>query len=204
MDNFKSTFCLLDQANAKPDADKGDVEIYVLGLFDTVNSVGIFDIPFKKRLRIPEAYGTAKHIRHAVAIDERRVKFKAALLSQATQAKDVKQVEDVKEVFFPDNHSDVGGGCLVPGREDALKAELPLREAKGDSALSKLFRRHGMPSVDPSKDPLQLSDIPLKWMIDELEKLPDDSITWNKEKDNFLRNLERIQPRASVLRFMIN
>ena len=49
---------------------------------------------------VPEVVGTAEHVRHAVAIDERRVKFKVALLAQDKQdAEAVK--EDHKEVWFP-------------------------------------------------------------------------------------------------------
>ena len=38
-----------------------------------------------------------------------------------------------------------------------------------------------------NEDPFQLSDIALKWMIDELDLLPDDQILWNKSKDNFTK-----------------
>ena len=43
-------------------------------------------------------------------------------------------------------------------------------------------------------DPLQLSDLALKWMIDELDALPlihpDDKISWNEHKDIFFKNYQ--------------
>ena len=43
-----------------------------------------------------------------MSIDERRCKFKPALLQQDIRtAADTKHEEDIKEVFFPGNHGDV-------------------------------------------------------------------------------------------------
>lgn len=103
--------------------------------------------------------------RHAVSIDERRCKFKPALLQQdKRQAKIDHEADDIKEVFFPGNHGDIGGGWL----------------AKGEKAVSE------------SEDSLQLSDLALEWMISELDALPikhpTDQISWNEHKDIFLKN----------------
>lgn len=72
--------------------------------------------------------------------------------------------DDIKEVFFPGNHGDVGGGW----------------PAKGNNA------------EDEANDPVQLSDLALEWMIAELDALPakhpTDQIDWNKHKDTFLTN----------------
>ena len=37
-----------------------------------------------------------------------------------------------------------------------------------------------------SQSALQLSDIALKWMIDELDMIPGEGIKWNSQKDDFL------------------
>ncbi|KAI8949810.1 hypothetical protein F4801DRAFT_590846 [Xylaria longipes] len=57
---FKKTFCT-------------DVDVYFLGLFDCVASVGFFPrkLPFSKR-----ATNTVRYFRHAMALDEHRAKFK--------------------------------------------------------------------------------------------------------------------------------
>ncbi|PGH18401.1 hypothetical protein AJ79_00469 [Helicocarpus griseus UAMH5409] len=56
--------------------------IRFLGLFDTVNSVPKFESPWMSRRFPYTARSTAKFIRHAVAIDERRAKFRQDLISQ--------------------------------------------------------------------------------------------------------------------------
>ena len=206
MQNFKTTFC------------RQKAKVHFLGLFDTVNSVGYFDVPFQKKTYLPTVLETATHVRsvvfidsqvplsifggsqarpgltivvpilcsvkpclelwirrmltnpsfsrHAVAIDERRCKFKVALLQQdKRQAKTEHKEDDIKEVFFPGNHGDIGGGWAP----------------QGNNSLQ-----------DEADDPLQLSDLALEWMISELDALPKkhptDQIEWNEHKDIFLRN----------------
>ncbi|KAA8647928.1 hypothetical protein EYZ11_011747 [Aspergillus tanneri] len=58
-------------------------QIEFLGLFDTVNSVPRFENPWMQRSRFPyTARTSAKFIRHAVSIDERRAKFRQDLISE--------------------------------------------------------------------------------------------------------------------------
>ncbi len=152
MDNFKVTFCRLD------------VKVHFLGLFDAVNSVGYFDVPFTRKTYLPTVLGTARHVRHAVSIDERRCKFKPALLHQDIRGTQ-DDGEDIKEVYFAGNHGDVGGGWLAEGPKD----------------------------VDESNDPVQLSDIALEWMITELQALPakdpGEKLVFNMHADMFLNNI---------------
>ncbi|KAF2474571.1 uncharacterized protein BDR25DRAFT_331994 [Lindgomyces ingoldianus] len=57
--------------------------IRFLGLFDTVNSVPKFENAWMQRSKFPyTARSSAKVIRHAVAIDERRAKFRQDLISE--------------------------------------------------------------------------------------------------------------------------
>ena len=57
--------------------------IRFLGLFDTVNSVPRFESAWMSRSKFPyTARSSAKMIRHAVSIDERRAKFRQDLISQ--------------------------------------------------------------------------------------------------------------------------
>ncbi|KUI59128.1 hypothetical protein VP1G_06405 [Cytospora mali] len=60
--------------------------IRFLGLFDTVNSVPRFETAWMERSKFPyTARSTAKVIRHAVSIDERRAKFRQDLMYQSEQ-----------------------------------------------------------------------------------------------------------------------
>ena len=151
MKSFKITFC------------RSRARVHFLGLFDTVNSVGYFENPFAKKKYLPSVLETATHVRHAVSIDERRCKFKPALLQQDIKSPDSVN-EDIKEVWFPGNHGDVGGGWLAEVDKAKLEAD----------------------------DALQLSDLALEWMIGELDALPAkhpaQRIAWNEHRDIFLEN----------------
>jgi uncharacterized protein (DUF2235 family) len=57
--------------------------IQFLGLFDTVNSVPKFENAFLQRTKFPyTAHSTARVIRHAVSLGERRAKFRQDLISE--------------------------------------------------------------------------------------------------------------------------
>ncbi|KAK0625617.1 Uncharacterized protein DIS24_g11063 [Lasiodiplodia hormozganensis] len=109
MGKFKDAFC------------RPNVRVHFLGLFDCVNSVGQFEIPLWRMSYQYIATPAATHIRHAVSIHERRLKFKPALFHFDDDAK-----VDLKEVWFAGNHADVGGGWgLVPGQKHLL-SDTPL------------------------------------------------------------------------------
>lgn len=62
--------------------------IRFLGLFDTVNSVPRFEAAWMERSKFPyTARSSAKVIRHAVSIDERRAKFRQDLIYQSNGGK---------------------------------------------------------------------------------------------------------------------
>jgi len=191
---FKSSFCRNEYKPGQAhDGEKSGVKVHFIGLFDTVNSVGTLDVPWGRKLKVPEVLGTAEHVRHAVAIDERRVKFKAALLAQ--DSVEVTEKEDIKEVWFSGNHGDIGGGW--PAESD--------KEVNKRSSWRKfvdLF--HTKVDMNPTEnkdgDYFQLSDIALKWMMDELDALPNDNVRWNSDvKCSFLErfNLHRGKAIAS-------
>lgn len=109
MAKFKETFC------------REGCSIHFLGLFDCVNSVGQFEIPlFRKSYRYI-ANPPATHIRHAISIHERRLKFKPALFSQ-----DHEEDSDILEVWFAGNHGDVGGGWGIEDQQQRLLSDTPL------------------------------------------------------------------------------
>jgi hypothetical protein len=177
---FKATFCRSEGA------DNLGVKVHFLGIFDCVSSVAVLDSPFGKPPKAVSVVGTAHHVRHAVAVDEHRVKFKAALLHQ-DKTHPLTVNEDIKEVWFPGNHGDVGGGWPAPlpptGNEIKPKS----------SWWRRIFTTwtDKIPS-NPGTDPYQMSDVPLAWMIRELEligaKDPKSAIKWSKRKDGFKRN----------------
>jgi uncharacterized protein (DUF2235 family) len=65
--------------------------IKFLGLFDTVNSVAMFENAFMSRTKFPyTARTTARVIRHAVSISERRAKFRQDLVGERKETDDHK------------------------------------------------------------------------------------------------------------------
>ncbi|KAF0329371.1 sporulation associated protein [Colletotrichum asianum] len=108
---FSKTFCKqepsFDVDRPRHQTKVTNVKVHFLGLWDCVNSVGTMEQKATKEVLVK---GTAHIIRHAVAVDERRVKFKAALFQQDKDKKQNHDYEDIKEVWFPGNHGDVGGG----------------------------------------------------------------------------------------------
>jgi uncharacterized protein (DUF2235 family) len=78
--------------------------IRFLGLFDTVNSVPRFETAWMERNKFPyTARTSAKVVRHAVAIDERRAKFRQDLIYQSGPQKPKKERSPA-----PQNPDDTG------------------------------------------------------------------------------------------------
>jgi len=108
--------------------------LHFLGLFDTVSSVilpgrnGIF--PGLATLPYTRVNPSVEVVRHACAIDERRVMFRLNRWEEPQPFQpnpyaplDAPPLQDVKQVWFAGNHSDVGGGYP---EADAGLAKIPL------------------------------------------------------------------------------
>lgn len=139
-----------------------------LGLFDTVNSIADFEIN-------NDTMPSARVIRHAVSIDERRVKFQPVLLDpgvkppkktgsrstvykehldpvkteplvvpgldrskedleihtdpekeKGSKQKEDDETQDLKELWFPGGHADIGGGFQREADEESQLSHVPL------------------------------------------------------------------------------
>jgi len=79
-----------------------DIDLHFVGLFDTVSSVGWAYDP----LSLPYTWENPdiKTGRHAISIDERRCFFRQNHWGSGEEH------QDIKEVWFPGVHSDIGGG----------------------------------------------------------------------------------------------
>lgn len=112
---------------------------WFVGVWDTVSSVGWIENP----LRLPHISSNPDiHIgRHAVSIDERRAFFRNHLWRRPSDPTADYGPKDVKQVWFPGVHSDVGGG--YPEQESAL-SKLALDWMIEESVRAGLV-------VDPSK-----------------------------------------------------
>jgi len=135
--------------------------IRFLGLFDTVNSVPRFETAWMERSRFPyTARTSAKVIRHAVAIDERRAKFRQDLIYQSDRGQKGKeksgaqqgQKETNGEHFrkhahlLPGHHADSkarGRRCAPDASDDAARYR-----ARSHSAVSRKSRATAGSAID--------------------------------------------------------
>jgi uncharacterized protein (DUF2235 family) len=204
---FKHTFCRKDQRSQHE--HEHNIKVFFLGIWDCVNSVAVLEQTASQPVPV---LGTARYVRHAVSVDERRVKFKPALLAQDIRVIDkinkgnkgqtngsngaggskVRVEEDIKEVWFPGNHGDVGGGW---------PSEPPTKQSIWQK-MTGFFTsdKAKKPSADVRNDQFQLSDIPLAWMIRELEivgkKHPEASVKWTRRVDGFKKRFQERKEQA--------
>ena len=104
-----------------------DCKTHFLGVWDTVNSVGWIGTP----LTIP--FGRSNPdvaiVRHAKALDERRGFFRVNWFT-------ADPTRDIREVWFPGTHCDVGGGW--PEKESGI-SKYPLEWMAREAALAGLL-----------------------------------------------------------------
>ncbi|OCK75851.1 hypothetical protein K432DRAFT_429139 [Lepidopterella palustris CBS 459.81] len=94
--------------------------IRFLGLFDTVNSVPRFENAWMQRSKFPyTARSSAKVIRHAVAIDERRAKFRQDLISEVKPKNSLHYHHRRKHSKNTERLAEVGGEQDSRGRPSA-------------------------------------------------------------------------------------
>lgn len=177
---FSETFCRTATGTM---ANHENIKVFFLGMWDCVNSVAVAEANAPAPV---EVRGTATYIRHAVAADERRVKFKPALLAQDIRQQDDK--DDILEMWFPGNHGDIGGGW-------------PAMAAKSPATMRPLEKlKYIFSTMKPSNlseplddDALQMSDMALDWMIREVElvglKEPESQVRWCHSKELFKANM---------------
>ena len=104
VDHFRNSKALAEAAVVK--AKQSIVcPVHFMGLWDSVSSVGW--ICEKERFPNPTTLPEVSIVRHAMALDEQRARFRSNQLVGVGR-------QDLKQVWFPGIHCDVGGG----GREE--------------------------------------------------------------------------------------
>ncbi len=163
------------------DVEGKRTEVHFIGVWDTVGALGIpddlallnlIDDPAKHEFHDLMLSDIVRHARHAVAIDEHRESFTPTLW-----ANDVEH-PDVRQIWFPGVHGDVGGGyaraalsdgALVWMMEEAAAAGLAFRPGIGrqlapdprgpmHDSLTGVFRSlktrpRAVPRIEPEAEP---------------------------------------------------
>ncbi|KAJ7464704.1 hypothetical protein B0H11DRAFT_72259 [Mycena galericulata] len=108
---YKQTFCQT-------------VHIEFMGIWDTVDSVGVL---MRRTLPFTGVNSSIKTLRHAVSLDEHRVRFLPYLCEPKLSGASLKEApEDVLEVWFSGCHTDIGGGAVANGVARSL-SDITLR-----------------------------------------------------------------------------
>jgi len=130
---------------------------WFVGVWDTVSSVGWIENPLK--LPYISNNPDIQIGRHAVAMDERRAFFRSHLWRRPEDPDADSGPKNVKQVWFPGVHCDVGGGYAEPQSglskcaldwmlEEAKQAGLLVDEAKVAEVLGQGNSKHAPP--DPN------------------------------------------------------
>jgi hypothetical protein len=130
-------------------AGEPDIPVDLVGVWDTVGSLGI-----PAYIGVPDVLGSRKryefldvtlnpripHARHAISLDEMRGPYRPTLW------RDVDPGQDVKQMWFPGNHMDVGGGNRDKRLADCA---LDWMMAETTAAIGTAFDRARIPGFDP-------------------------------------------------------
>ncbi|ROV90353.1 hypothetical protein VMCG_09737 [Cytospora schulzeri] len=114
--------------------------IQFLGLFDTVNSVPRFETAWMERSKFPyTARSSAKVIRHAVSIDERRAKFRQDLIYQSEEVR-------VKRKQHHNEHHLDGMGQMMHNMHTKYRYRPRLDATNGKPSVAEKEHRGRRPS----------------------------------------------------------
>ncbi len=133
-----------------------------LGVFDTVGALGVPGfMRFTPRFHDIELGSEVRRARHALAIDETRLKF-APTLWESPQGRPGAPTEDdrVKQVWFEGAHSDVGGGYHSTGLSDTALLWMAREAHEAGLVFDVPLLAH---YADSGSDPIRHD--PLTWLF---------------------------------------
>ncbi|KAK8126205.1 uncharacterized protein PG998_001964 [Apiospora kogelbergensis] len=119
VDEYRNRLVELGYTRVCQNGGKGDlIKIKAVGVWDTVGSLGIPTVPFLEKLGITRStvefqwYNTdlstkIEHAFQALALDEVRGPFSPAVWERNAGHEDI---IDLRQVWFPGGHSNIGGG----------------------------------------------------------------------------------------------
>lgn len=169
-----------------------EVPIHFVGVWDTVSSVGATWSPFS--LPSTSKNPAIQNAVHAVSLDERRSYFRANLFTKLP-------VQNIKEVWFPGGHSDVGGGN---SESESGLANVSLNWISREAKKAGLKFRSEKIFEEDLKSPIHDEANKIQWIISVL--LP--RKLWDYKKNKYIFwwkcNKRRFIPENSILHPSVN
>jgi Uncharacterized alpha/beta hydrolase domain (DUF2235) len=111
-DQIRETFC---------DRQRKTAAVHFIGVWDTVASVGFPGMGPKISSTSTIKNKRIVHVRHAVALDEHRLAYQPRLYLQNNFGDENSQ-QSLLQMWFPGNHSDIGGGYPQHAGTEATRA----------------------------------------------------------------------------------
>jgi uncharacterized protein (DUF2235 family) len=188
----------------KTSMSAADCRPWFVGVWDTVSSVGWMENPLK--LPYVANNPSIEIGRHAIAIDERRAFFRNHLWRPPSRTDQERGPKDLKQVWFPGVHCDVGGG--YPEAESGLSKvalEWMLDEAQSAGLMVDPARRREILGQDGGRyvAPNPLADphesLTGAWHL--AEYVPKKHFDWQSrtEKRRMNRHRRRTIPPGSLV-----
>jgi uncharacterized protein (DUF2235 family) len=163
---------------------------YFVGVWDTVSSVGWIENPV--RLPYTSDNPDISIGRHAIAIDERRAFFRTNLWHPTAEG----GPKDVKQVWFPGVHCDIGGGYpeIDSGLskitlEWMLKEAMPVGLITDVARVGRILGRSGGGYARPKADAKMHKSLTGWWRAAEF--VPKRHYNWDSKKEERRANLFR-------------
>jgi uncharacterized protein (DUF2235 family) len=179
----------------KKDMSWTECKPHFVGVWDTVSSVGWVENP----LKLPYVTNNPDiNIgRHAVALDERRAFFRSHLWRRPDDPTAPAGPRDLKQVWFPGVHCDVGGGYAETGLSDTALWWM-VEEAEAAGLRVDPSRRSSLLPPEPSaqglaKDPPAMHESLEGWWI-PAEFVPKNYYDKDTHKERRRMNLFRRRP----------
>ena len=160
---------------------------YFIGVWDTVKSVGMI----KPRVFPNTILNEDVHFgRHAIAIDEKRIKFQPSLWENSDSNK-----QDIKQVWFTGVHSDVGGSYKEDGLsniallwmlDEAINQDLHVNDNVYNEIKEKADHR----------DKMHNSLLPIWWILGwKSRKIPEGSLIHISVKKRIDEGIQNYRPK---------
>ncbi|KAI0480252.1 hypothetical protein GGR56DRAFT_261940 [Xylariaceae sp. FL0804] len=182
---YRERLVELGYSRVRQDKGRGNlIRVKAVGVWETVGALGIPDIAFLTRMGIQpnnheyRFYNTSlsakiEHAFHALALDETRGPFLPTLWERTPEDR---ECSDLRQVWFPGSHTDVGGGS-----EDQGIANIALASSINcefiDGALDVLFEENVEHYTAPDRSKSQRT-APWRWLDDVLKHSKRRPLDW--------------------------